>query len=194
MGKIVISTNATLDGVVQDPDGSEGSALGSWFSPAGSTDREAWAKFETAEAMQTEALLLGRRTYEWFATRWASRGGDWADRLNSLPKYLVSSTLSEADATWGPTTIMRGDVLDEVSKVKQERDGDILIYGSYELGQALLEHDLIDELRLFVYPVVLGAGKRLFGTTSGTKPLRLVDATTIGDGLALLIYEANRSA
>jgi dihydrofolate reductase len=194
MGKIIISTNATLDGVIQDPDGGEGFALGSWFSPAGSPDREAWAKVETAEAMRTEALLLGRRSYEWFATRWASRSGDWADRLNSLPKYLVSSTLSEAAATWGPTTLLGGDVFKEISKVKQERDGDIVVYASYQLGQTLLEHDLVDELRLFVYPVVLGSGKRLFGETSGKKPLRLVNAETIGDGLALLTYEAVRGA
>ena len=143
MGKIVISTNATLDGVIQDPDGAERFARGGWFSPAGSNDREAWATIETAEAMRTEALLLGRRSYEWFATRWASRGGDWADRLNGLPKYVVSSRLSEAAATWGPTTLLRGDLFTEVSKMKRERDGDIVIYASYRLGQALLEHDLV---------------------------------------------------
>ena len=194
MGKIVISTNATLDGVIQDPDGAERFARGGWFSPAGSNDREAWATIETAEAMRTEALLLGRRSYEWFATRWASRGGDWADRLNGLPKYVVSSRLSEAAATWGPTTLLRGDLSTEVSKMKRERDGDIVIYASYRLGQALLEHDLVDELRLFVYPVVLGTGNRLFGETSGKKPLRLVDAATIGDSLALLTYETVRDA
>lgn len=192
MGKIVISTNATLDGVIQDPDGGEGFPLGGWFSPAGSSDRDAWGEIEAAEAMRTEALLLGRRSYEWFAARWASRGGDWADRLNGLPKYLVSSTVAAAAATWGPTTILRGDVFDEVSKVKRERDGDIVIYASYQLGQELFERDLVDELRLFIYPVVAGAGRRLFGATSGKKPLRLVDTATVGDGLAMLTYEVAR--
>lgn len=114
--------------------------------------------------------------------------------MNGLPKYVVSSTLSEASATWGPTTLLRGDLFTEVSTVKRERDGDIVIYASYQLGQALLEHDLVDELRLFVCPVVLGTGNRVFGDTSAKKALRLVDATTIGDGLALLTYETVRGA
>jgi dihydrofolate reductase len=194
MGKIVMSTNATLDGVIQDPDGGEGFALGGWFPPAASRDREAWAEAEAAEAMRTAALLLGRRSYEFFAARWASRGGVWADRLNSLPKYVVSSTLSEAAATWGPTTLLRGDGVKEVSELKRTRDGDIVVYASYQLGHTLLEHDLVDELRLFIHPVVLGTGTRLFGQTSGKKPLRLTDATTIGDGLAFLTYDVVRNA
>ena len=194
MGKIVISTNATLDGVIEDPDGGEGFALGSWFPPAGSRDREAWAEFEAAEATRTEALLLGRRSYEFFATRWASRGGEWADRLNSLPKYVVSSMLSEEAATWGPTTLLRGDAVKEVAELKRKRSGDIVVYASYQLGHTLLEHDLVDELRLFIYPVVLGNGNRLFGETSGKKPLRLTNATTIGDGLAFLTYDVVRDA
>ena len=194
MGKIVISTNATLDGVIQDPDGGEGFALGNWFPPVGSRDREAWAETEAAEAMRTEALLLGRRSYEFFATRWASRGGEWADRLNSLPKYVVSSMLCEEAATWGPTTLLRGDAVKEVAELKRTRDGDIVVYASYQLGNTLLEHDLVDELRLFIYPVVLGTGNRLFGETSGKKPLRLTDATTIGDGLAFLSYDVVRDA
>ena len=194
MGKIVISTNATLDGVIQDPDGGEGFALGSWFSPAGSRDRDGWAEFEVAEAVRTEALLLGRRSYEFFATRWASRGGEWADRLNSLPKYVVSSVLSDGAATWGPTTVLRGDAVKEVSELKRQRQGDVVVYASYQLGHMLLEHDLVDELRLFIYPVVLGSGNRLFGETSGKKPLRLTDATTVGDGLAFLTYDVVRDA
>jgi dihydrofolate reductase len=194
MGKIVISTNVSLDGVVQDPDGKEGFRLGGWFAPVGSKDREEWAKVETAEAMGMDALLLGRRSYEWFAARWASRSGEWADRLNSLPKYVVSSTLSEDTATWGPTTLLRGEAVKEVSKLKQELDGEIDVYASYQLGRTLIEHDLVDELRLFVFPVVLGAGKRLFGETSDKKPTRLVDTKTVGDGLAFLTYELVRDA
>ena len=192
MGKIVISTNVSLDGVVQDPDGEEGFRLGGWFGQFGGKDLEEWAKVELAEALGTEALLLGRRTDEWFATRWPSRTGEWADRLNSLPKYVVSSTLQEPK--WNNSTVLRGDVVSEVSKLKQELHGDIVVYASYQLGRTLIENDLVDELRLVVYPVVLGAGERLFGETSGTKRLRLVDSTTIGDGLAFLTYRFVRDA
>ena len=192
MGKIVISTNASLDGVVQDPDGQEGFRLGGWFSEFGGKDLEQWAKVSLDEALGTEALLLGRRTDEWFATRWTSRSGAWADRLNSLPKYVVSSTLQ--DPKWTNVTVLKGNVVDEVSKLKQEIAGDIVVYASYQLGRTLLEHDLVDELRLVVYPVVLGAGQRLFGETSDKKPMRLADARTIGDGLAHLTYRPVRDA
>ena len=192
MGKIVISTNVSLDGVVQDPDGKEGFALGGWFGQFGGKDLEEWAKVELDEALGTEALLLGRRSDEWFATRWASRTGEWADRLNSLPKYVVSSTLQEPK--WTNSTVLRGDVVSEVSKLKQELNGDIVVYASYQLGRTLIEHDLADELRLVIYPVVLGAGERLFGETSDKKPMRLVDAKTIGDGLAFLTYKFVRDA
>jgi dihydrofolate reductase len=192
VGTIVISTNSTLDGVVEDPDGTEGSVSGGWFAPLGGKDREAWAEVETAEAMRTGALLLGRRSYEWLATRWAPRNGAWADRLNGLPKYVVSSTLAEEAATWGPTTLLRGDPAERVAQLKLERHGDIVVYASYQLGHALWEHDLVDEVRLVVSPVVLGAGKRLFGVTSDRKALRLVGATTIGEGLALLTYQVVR--
>jgi len=192
MGKIVISTNVSLDGVVQDPDGQEGFRLGGWFGQFGGKDLEEWAKVELEEALGTEALLLGRRSDEWFATRWASRTGEWADRLNSLPKYVVSSTLQEAK--WNNSTVLRGDVVSEVSKLKQELNGDIVVYASYQLERTLIEHDLADELRLVVYPVVLGAGERLFGETSDKKPMRLVDTKTIGDGLAFLTYKFVRDA
>jgi dihydrofolate reductase len=192
MGKIVISTNVTFDGVVQDPDGEEGFSLGGWFRQFGGKDLEEWAKIEFEEALGTEALLLGRRSDEWFAARWLSKTGAWADRLNSLPKYVVSSTLQEP--RWSNSTVLRGDVVSEVSKLKQELAGDIVVYASYQLGRTLLEHDLVDELRLFVYPVVLGAGERLFGETSDKKPMRLVDAKTIGDGLVLLTYTFVRDA
>ena len=134
-----------------------------------------------------EALLLGRRSDEWFGARWASRGGEWADRLNSLPKYVVSATLAEPK--WTNVTVLKGDVVDEVTRLKQDLDGEIVVYASYQLGRTLLEHDLVDELRLVVFPVVLGAGERLFGETSEQKPIRLVDSRTVGDGLAFLTYE-----
>ena len=192
MGKIVISTNVSLDGVVQDPDGEEGFRLGGWFGQFGGKDLEEWAKVEFEEALGTEALLLGRRSDEWFAARWLSRTGEWADRLNSLPKYVVSSTLEEPK--WSNSTVLKGDVVSEVSKLKQELAGDIVVYASYQLGRTLIEHDLVDELRLIVFPVVLGAGERLFGETSDKKPMRLVDAQTVGDGLAFLTYELVRDA
>jgi dihydrofolate reductase len=192
MGKIVITTNATLDGVVQDPDGGEGFKLGGWFNEFGGNDLEAWAKLETDEALGAEALLLGRRSDEWFGARWASRSGEWADRLNSLPKYVVSSTLE--DPVWTNSTVLKGDVVSEVVRLKQEVDGDILVYASYQLGHTLMEHDLVDELRLVVFPVLLGAGERLFGATNKTKALRLVDSRIVGDGLALLTYQLVRDA
>jgi dihydrofolate reductase len=192
MGKIVISTNVSLDGVIQDPDGAEGFKLGGWFVQSGGEDLDEWGKIEFAEARRTAALLLGRRSDEWFGTRWASRPGEWADRLNSLPKYVVSSTLD--NPAWTNVTILRGDVVDEVTRLKQELDGDIVVYASYQLGRTLIEHDLVDELRLFVFPVVLGAGDRLFGETSDKKPLRLVDSRTVGNGLAFLTYEIVRDA
>ena len=192
MGKIVISTNVSFDGVVQDPDGLEGFRLGGWFGQFGGKDLEEWAKVEFEEALGAEALLLGRRSDEWFAARWLSKSDAWADRLNGLPKYVVSSTLQEPK--WSNVTVLRGDVVSEVSKLKQELDGDIVVYASYQLGRTLIEHDLVDELRLFVYPVVLGAGERLFGETSDQKPLRLIDTKIVGDGLAFLTYQFVRDA
>jgi len=187
MGKIIISENISLDGVVQDPTGEEGFRLGGWFGQFGGKDIEEWAKVALDEALRAEALLLGRRSDEWFAARWASRDGEWADRLNSLPKYVVSSTHDEGK--WANSTVLKGDVVTEVSKLRQELDGDIVVYGSTRLVHTLMEHDLADELRLTVYPVVLGAGERLFGETSDKKPMRLISIQTIGDGLALLTYE-----
>jgi dihydrofolate reductase len=192
MGKIVITTNISLDGVVQDPDGQEGFTLGGWFGQFGGKDLEGWAKVETEEALGADALLLGRRSDEWFATRWLSRSGEWADKLNSMPKFVVSSTLR--DAKWSNSTIIKGDVVSEVSKLKQEISGEILVYASYQLVHTLIEHDLVDELRLVIFPVVLGAGERLFGETSDKKPMRLVHVTTIGDGLTFVTYEVVRDA
>jgi dihydrofolate reductase len=149
-------------------------------------------KLALDEALGAEALLLGRRTYEWLAARWPSRSGELADRLNSLPKHVVSSTLEDPD--WNNTTVLKGDAVDEVSKLKQELNGEILVPGSFQLLRTLMEHDLVDELRLKIFPVVLGAGDRLFGETSDKKPLRLVDTQTLGDGVAILTYEAVRPA
>ena len=193
MGKIVISTNVSLDGVIQDPDGREGFRLGGWFGQFGGKDLEAWAGVETTEALNAAAVLLGRRSDEWFAARWpASRAGEWAGRLNSLPKYVVSATLEEP--RWSNTTVLRGDVVSEVSALKEKVDGDILVYASYRLGRTLMEHGLVDELRLFVFPVVLGAGERLFGETSDKVALRLAGARTVGDGLVYLTYERAHDA
>jgi dihydrofolate reductase len=190
MGKIVISENVTLDGVIQDPAGDEGFRLGGWVGLIGA--REDVAKVALDEALGAEAFLLGRRSYEWLAARWPSRGGELADRLNSLPKYVVSSTLEDPD--WNNSTVLNGDVVDEVSKLKQELNGEIVIAGSFQLLRTLMEHDLVDELRLKIFPVVLGAGERLFGETSDKKPLRLVDIQTLGDGIAYLTYELVREA
>ena len=192
MGKIVISENASLDGVIQDPTGEEGFRHGGWFNQIGGKDREGWAKVGFDEALGAEAFLLGRRTDEWLAARWLSRSGEWADRLNSLPKYVVSSTLEEAK--WTNSTVLKGDVVKEVSKLKQELDGDIVVAGSIRLAHALIEHDLVDELRLMIFPVVLGAGERLFDETKDKKPMRLVHAQAVGDNLALLTYELVRDA
>jgi dihydrofolate reductase len=188
----VISTNVSLDGVVQDPDGQEGFGRGGWFGQFGGKDLEGWGKVEFHEALGTESLLLGRRSDEWFAERWLSKSGEWADRLNGLPKYVVSATLERP--RWSNSTVLTGDVVDEVSRLKQELDGDIVVYASYQLGRTLIEHDLVDELRLFVFPVVLGAGERLFGETSAKTALRLVDTKTVGDGLVFVTYEVVRDA
>jgi dihydrofolate reductase len=189
MGKIVISTNVSLDGVVQDPDGQEGFGRGGWFARAGGQDADEFYTMSQAEAMSaaTSALLLGRRTDEWFGARWPSRTGEWADRLNGLPKFVVSATLQ--DPAWSNVTVLKGDVVEEVTRLKQDLDGDILVYASYQLGHTLLEHDLVDELRLFVYPVVVGGGERLFGATSGEKLLRLTGSRTLGESLLYLTYE-----
>src|SRR4051795_12990815 len=188
MGTIVISgpQNVSLDGVVQDPDGQEGFRLGGWFGEFGGEYLEEWNKVALAEALGAEAWLLGRRSYEFFGARWRPRSGELADRLNSMPKYVVSSTLSDPD--WNNSTILDGDAVQEVSKLKQERDGEIVVPASYQLGRTLIEHDLVDELRLVVFPVVLGAGERLFDENSGPRQMRLIDSKTIGEGLAYLTY------
>ena len=185
MGKIVVSDNVSLDGVVQDPAGDEGFRLGGWVGAI--KDRPELGKLALDDAVGAEALLLGRRTYEWLAARWPSRSGQLADRLNSLPKYVVSSTLEHPD--WNNSTVLQGDVLADVSKLKQELDGELVVPGSFQLVRLLMEQDLVDELRLKVFPVVLGAGERLFGETSDKRAVRLVDNGTIEGDVVVLTYE-----
>jgi dihydrofolate reductase len=185
MGRIVVTEFASLDGVVEDPGGSEDFKHGGWsfeFSRGEEGDR-----FKLDETMLSEALLLGRVTYEGFAAAWPSRDGDFADKFNSMPKYVISSTLK--DPGWNNSTVLAGDVLEEVSTLRQRLDGDIVVHGSVRLVQTLLEHDLVDELRLMVFPVVVGSGKRLFGETTDKKPLRLVDSRVVGDGVNILTYQ-----
>jgi dihydrofolate reductase len=190
MGKIVISANVSLDGVVEDPTGAEGLRVGGWFWE---TDRGEDAEgFTLDTTLRAEALLLGRRSYGFFATIWPTRGGELADKMNSVPKYVVSSTLEDPD--WNNSTVLKGDVVDEVSKLKRELNGEILVLGSPQLARTLIEHDLVDELRLMVYPVVLGGGARLFGETSDKKPMRLVATHSVGDGIAILTYEPKRAS
>jgi dihydrofolate reductase len=190
MGKIVVSENVSLDGVVQDPAGDEGFSRGGWVGLI--KDRPELNKLTLDEALGSEAQLMGRRTYDWFAARWPSRSGELADRLNSMPKYVVSSTLENPD--WNNSTALKGDVIHEVSKLKQELDGEIVVPASFQLVPTLMEHDLVDELRLKIYPVVLGAGKRLFGETSDKKPMRLVDTQTVDGDVVFLAYERVRDA
>jgi dihydrofolate reductase len=190
MGKIVVSAIVSLDGVVEDPTGEEGFRQGGWFTEIADTDRAAWAEVGLDEARRAEALLMGRRTDEYFAERWLVRTGEWADRLNGMPKYVVSSTLE--NAKWSNSTVLSGDAASEVARLRRELDGEILVIASRQLVQMLMERDLVDEVRLFVFPVVLGSGKRLFGETRDKTPLNLVDARSVGDGLALLTYERAR--
>ncbi|WP_103339305.1 dihydrofolate reductase family protein [Amycolatopsis sp. CA-126428] len=192
MGKLIISENVTLDGVVQDPTGEELSGRGSWFTWISDADRTAWARVEHEEALGADALLMGRRTHAYFLGRgWATRTGEWADRLRSLPKYVVSSSAVE-DAGWGEPTVLAGDVVKEVAKLKEEVSGEIVVYGSSRLVHTLIEHDLADELRLMTYPFVAGAGERLFPATSGAKPARLIGTRTVGTALTLLTYGLGR--
>ena len=185
MGRIVVTEFVSLDGVMEDPGGAENFKHGGWsFEIARGEEGD---KFKLDEAFSSEALLLGRVTYQGFAEAWPAREGEFADKFNSMPKYVVSSTLDEPE--WNNSTVVKGDVAQEVGKLRQEQDGDIVVHGSARLVQTLIEHDLVDEFRLMVYPVVLGSGKRPFGETSDKKPLRLVDSKVVGDGVAILIYE-----
>ena len=191
MGRIVVTEFVSVDGIVEDPGGVEGFTHGGWVF---ATDRgDEGEQFKLDEALGSDAMLLGRRTYDTFAASWPSRSGEWADKLNSMPKYVVSSTVT--DPTWNNTTVISSGGLDEeVERIKKVHDGDVVVHGSTQLVQALLERDLVDEVRLMVFPVVLGAGQRLFGETSDRKPLRLVDSRTVGDGVTILTDEPVRGA
>jgi dihydrofolate reductase len=184
-GKIVVSDNVSLDGVIQDPAGDEGFDRGGWVGRI--QDRPELNRLALDDALGAEAMLMGRRTYEWFAGRWPSRTGELADRLNTMPKYVVSSTLGDAD--WTNSRVLRGDVVDEVTRLRQRIDGDILVVASVGVVRTLMEHDMVDELRLKVFPVVLGAGQPLFGETSGSKAMRLVDLRTLDGDTAFLTYQ-----
>jgi len=185
MGRIVVTEFVSLDGVMEAPGGGEGFAHAGWTFkiPRG----EEGDKFKLDEVMDAEAQLLGRVTFEGFAAAWPSMQGPFADKFNSMPKYVVSSTLESP--TWTNSTVLKGELTQEISKLKESIDGDLLVAGSGQLVQALLEHDLIDELHLMVFPVVLGQGKRLFGATSDKKRLRLASSKIVGDGVAVLIYK-----
>jgi len=185
MGRIVVTEFVSLDGVMEDPGGSENFKHGGWSFEISRGDEG--DKFKLDEAFSSEALLLGRVTYEGFAAAWPSREGDFADKFNTMPKYVLSSTLEAPE--WNNSTVLKGNLAEEVAKLKQDHDGDIVVHGSARLVQALIDQGLVDELRLMVYPVVLGSGKRLFGETGDKKRLRLVDSKVIGDGVAILIYE-----
>jgi dihydrofolate reductase len=185
MGRIVVTEFVSLDGVVEAPGGGEDFKHGGWSFEISRGDEGDGFKLE--ETMSSTALLLGRRTYEGFAAAWPSRDGEFADKFNSMPKYVVSRTLRSPE--WNNTTVLDGDVLLAVAELKEQLNGDIVVHGSPQLVQTLLEHDLIDELRLMVYPVVLGSGKRLWGETTDKKTLRLTDSKTVGDGVSILVYE-----
>ena len=185
MGRIVVTEFVSLDGVVEAPGGGEGFEHGGWSLEI--ERGEEGNQFKLDETMASEALLLGRVTYEGFASSWPSRTGEFADKFNTMPKYVVSSTLESPE--WTNTTVLAGDVTEEVAKLKGALEGDIVVHGSPRLVQTLIDRDLVDELRLMVFPVVLGTGKRLFDGTSDKKPLRLVRSTVVGDGVAILVYE-----
>ena len=199
MGKIVISSNVTLDGIVQDPDGEDGFERGGWFHQfVGAKDLQDWVARETEEALSAEALLMGRRSSEWFASRMLAREGAevrvspaWADRIKSMPKYIVSSTID--DPQWSNAAVLNGDAAKEISELKRNVDGEILVYASYQLVRTLIDQDLIDELRLVVFPVVAGGGLRLFDEISDTKPLRLVNTRMLGDSLVFYTYEFEKN-
>jgi dihydrofolate reductase len=185
VGRIVVTEFVSLDGVIEDPGGSEDFKYGGWsfeFNRGDDGD-----KFKLDETMDSGALLLGRRTYDGFAEAWPTRDGEFADKFNNMPKYVVSSTLK--DPEWTNSTVIDGDLAEAVSKLREEVDGDVVVHGSGQLVQALVDQGLVDELRLMVFPVILGAGKRLFGETGDKKALRLTDSKTVGDGVSILIYQ-----
>jgi dihydrofolate reductase len=192
MGRIVVTEFVSVDGVMEAP-GPDGSGFRHEGWTFNISTGEEGNKFKLDETLESEAQLLGRVTYQAFASAWPSVKGEFGDKFNNMPKYVVSSTLEKAE--WNNTTVLKGDVVKEVSKLRQRLKGDIVVHGSAKLVQTLLAHDLVDELRLMVYPVVLGSGKRLFSDSGDLKGLRLKDSRTVGDGVLILTYEpASREA
>ncbi len=184
MGKLIVSEFVTLDGVMEDPGGSEKTPRGGWafqFNRGPEGD-----KFKLDETMEAEAMLLGRVTYQGFAEAWPSRTGEFADKMNSMPKYVVSRTLERP--TWQNTTVIRGNVAQEVARLKETRRGPILVAGSGQLVQALMQSGLVDEYRLMVYPVILGGGKRLYKDGIDRLPMRLVESMPVGEGILIAVY------
>jgi dihydrofolate reductase len=192
MGRIVVTEFVSLDGVMEAPGGGEDYRHGGWTFAIERGDEG--DRFKLDELVEAEAQLLGRKTYEGFAAAWPGMTDDagFAEKMNSMPKYVFSSTLESAD--WSNTTVLSGDFAAEISKLKDEVDGVILVAGSAQLVQGLIEHDLVDELRLMVFPVTLGSGKRLFGEHDEKKPLKLTDSKIVGDGIAILTYEPGAAA
>jgi dihydrofolate reductase len=188
MGRIVVTEFISLDGVIEAPGGGESFRHGGWSFEIDRGDEG--NQFKLDETMASDALLLGRKTYEGFAAAWPEREGEFADKFNTMPKYVVTSTLDQPE--WSNTTPLHGDVAEEVGKLKEQHERDIVVHGSAQLVQTLLERDLVDEVRLMVFPVVVGSGKRLFGETTDKKPLRLVDSKIVGDGVAILTYRPAR--
>lgn len=186
MSNLVVSINMTLDGVIQDPMGDEGTPAGGWSAAMSDGDRGAWAKTLTEEALAASALLMGGRTYDWFAPRWVVRDGAWADRLKELPKYVVATTITGED--WGPVTVLDGDIPARVREAKASAGGDVLVFGSGHLLPLLFDNGLVDELRLFVFPVVAGSGRRLFDGIAAGHSLELMDAASLGDQVTRMQY------
>lgn len=186
MGTIVWSTNTTLDGVVEDPDGGEGLEHGGWFAPSGGDDLAEWTRLTFEEAQGADAVLVGGRTDEWFASRWTTRTGAFADRLNGMPKWVVTGAAS--GPSWTNATRIDGDVVRAIASLRDEVGGEILVYASYQLAMTLWEHDLVDELRVFVFPVVAGGGRRLFASAATAGSVHLCDVRRVGSGLVHLTY------
>jgi dihydrofolate reductase len=190
VGRIVVTEFVSLDGVMEAPGGGEEFKHAGWTFQISRGDEG--DKFKQDETMDAEAMLLGRVTYEGFARAWPSMEGEFADRFNSMPKYVVSSTLENPE--WNNSTVLDGDPVAAVTKLRDSHDGDILVHGSAQLVQTLIENDLVDELRLMLFPVVLGSGKRLFGETSDKKPFTLAESKNVGGGVTILIYRPAASA